>query len=423
MRSRTEGVRPSRAGAWAAAASPAWEVPGRPTRAVVDLDAITANVGAARTLAAPAAVMAVVKANGYGHGATMVARAAVAAGAKHLAVATVDEGLALRRAGLRAPILVLGPVDPSEVATAIEAALSLTLVDPAFVDLVASRARASDQALPVQVHVKVDTGMRRFGAPPETAVAVARRVARTPGLSLAAVMTHFADADGPSPAFTAAQDAALRDCVALLAAEGIVPQTVHAANSAAIVRGRHPHAMVRLGIALYGLPAIEGEPLPVGMRPALGLVSRITRVIRLAPGDTVGYGRTYRSDRAELAALIPVGYADGYRRGLSGLGAMRVGGKVAPVLGRISMDQTVIALPAGTGATTGSEVLVAGGDEPPTSLAHLAKQLGTIPYEVAAGISARVLRVYLQGGRPTAIEDLAGLRLLVDEPGRPASDR
>jgi alanine racemase len=379
---------------------------------VVDLDAIRGNLRVARRLVGDdTAVMAVVKANAYGHGAAMVARAAGAAGAAQLGVATVDEGTALRRAGLLVPILVLGPVDPTEVAPALSARLGLTAVDPAFVSRIEATARRLDPPAPVAVHVKVDTGMRRFGGSPEQALAAARRVAASPSLSLAGLFTHFADADGPDPAFTDGQADLLAAVAGRLEEEGIRATVVHAANSAATMASPRYHlGMVRFGIALYGLPAIAGTPLPDGIRPALTLVSRVARIVPLAPGDTVGYGRTYRAEVPERAALIPVGYADGYRRGLSGRGAMRLGGAVAPVLGRVSMDQTVIGVPSGAAVAPGVPVLVAGGTEPPTSLAHLAGLLDTIPYEVAAGLTARVPRYYVEGGRVVAVEGLDGLR-------------
>lgn len=416
----SEQLRSQAVPSWSTPPDAVWALPGRPTRAVIDLDAVRGNLEAARRLVGgETAVMAVVKANAYGHGAVMVARAAVAAGAAQLGVATVDEGIALRQAGLTAPILVLGPVDPTEVSAALSSRLSLTVADPAFVALIEATARRLDRPEPASVHVKVDTGMRRFGGSPEAAVAAARRIAASPRLSLAGLFTHFADADGPDPAFTDGQAELLAAVAGRLAEEGIRPTVVHAANSAATLTARRHHlGMVRFGIALYGLPAITGTPLPDGIRPALTLVSRVARIVALAAGDTVGYGRSYRVSASGQAALIPVGYADGYRRGLSDRGGMRVGESVLPVVGRVSMDQTVVGLPAGANIARGAVVVVAGGTMPPTSLAHLAELLDTIPYEVATGLAARVPRHYLEGGRVVAVEGLNGLREGLREPRR-----
>ncbi len=378
-----------------------WELPGRPTRALIDLDAIVANTAYLQGMVGPrTALMAVVKANGYGHGAEMIARAAVTGGAEQLAVATVDEATAIRAAGLAAPILVLGPIHPSEIEKALRHDLSLTLCSTTFTGLVERTAERLYLSAPVSCHVKVDTGMHRFGAEADQAVAVAERVSASRRLRLDGVFTHFADADAPDEDFTAQQASGLDAVLRRLHQQGIDPGTVHAANSAAILRSRrYDYGMVRAGIALYGLPPSDVVPLPPPLRPALSIRSTVSRVIDLGPGDSVGYGRTYHSTTREQAVLVPIGYADGYRRDLSSLGWMGMHGVRAPVAGRVSMDQTVVRVPTNLRVRGGDEIVVVGSsvDGAPTTT-DLARLLNTIPYEIVAGIAARVPRYYIWRG-------------------------
>ena len=384
--------------------------PGRVTRAVVDLDAIAENAAHFRRLIGPGTeLMAVVKANGYGHGATRVARAALEHGASHLAVATVDEGRALRAAGIDAPVLVLGPIGDAEISEALRSDLALAVADPLFARAVAMTAARLPLDGPASLHLKLDTGMRRFGATADGAVALARAIVAAPGLTLSGVFTHFAAADDPDSDLTDRQDALLDTVLDDLDRAGIPAGLVHAANSAAVLRDRRfDRGLVRVGIALYGLaPAAEG--VPPGVRPAMSLVSRVARVVDLHADDGVGYGHTYRAGAAERAALVPIGYADGYRRGLSNRAAMGIGGFPAPVRGRVSMDQTVVGLPTGHPVVVGDPVVVVG---PPETGApgwdDLARTMDTIGYELVSGIAPRVPRVYLRRGHVVATDGLFG---------------
>ena len=379
-----------------------WDLPGRPTRALIDLDAIAGNAAVLRAMVQPqVALMAVVKANGYGHGAEMVARAALAGGADQLAVATVDEGTALRVAGLTVPILVLGPIHSSEIERALRHGLSLTLCSPKFVQLVEQVAARLDLGTSVSCHVKVDTGMHRFGADAEGAAALAQQVSDSRFLLLDGIFTHFADADALDEIFTLAQASAFNAVLQQVRERGVVPGSVHAANSAALLRSRrYDYTMVRAGIALYGLPPSENFSLPASLRPAMSIRSTIGRIVHLSPGDSVGYGRTYRATERERAALIPIGYGDGYRRGLSSRSWMGMRGVRCEVAGRVSMDQTVVRLPEGVPVRAGEEVVVLGSTtEGAPSAVDLADLLGTIPYEVVTGIAARVPRFYSWRGR------------------------
>ena len=378
-----------------------WDLPGRPTRALIDLDVIAANATYIRGMLRPGAgLMAVVKANGYGHGAEMVARAAVAGGANSLAVATVDEGAAIRAAGLGQPILVLGPIHPSEVEKALRLNLSITICSTSFTHWIERTAERLRLTTPVSCHVKVDTGMHRFGTDAGEAEAIATRVWNSSRLKLDGVFTHFADADALDETFTAEQASRLDMLVQRIENQGVKPTTVHAANSAATLRSRHyDFGMVRVGIALYGLPPSEQVSLPAALRPALSLRSTVSRVIELAPGDNVGYGRTYCATTREQAVLVPIGYADGYRRGLSSQSWMGLHGVPSQVAGRVSMDQTVVRVPSEAEPHIGDEIVVVGSSaDGAPSASDLARILNTIPYEIVAGLAARIPRYYIWRG-------------------------
>lgn len=366
----------------------------------VDLGAIAHNVGVLRERAAPAELCAVVKANGYGHGAVEVARAAVAAGATRLAVAQVAEGLALREAGLAVPIWVLSEPDPAEMATAGEAGLEPAVYSPAAIDAASAAASAASTAR--SVHLKIDTGMHRVGAAPDDAVALARRIGEAPGLRLGSVWTHLACADSVSPdgdllaAVTEAQLACYEQVLAALAAAGIDVPLRHAANSAGTIA--HPSArydVVRCGIALYGLPPAPGLAGWAPLRPALSWRTRVSFVKRVEAGESISYGHRRTLDRATTVATVPVGYADGLPRGLwaSG-GSMLVGGRRRPILGVVTMDQTMVDC-GDDPVQVGDEAVIIGtqGAEEITA-DDLAAAMGTINYEICTSISPRVGRRY-----------------------------
>ncbi len=383
---------------------------GRPTWAEIDLDRIAGNVAATMSIVGPdVRVMAVVKADAYGHGASWVGRAAIGAGAAELAVATVDEGTELRRAGLTAPILVLGPISPGEVETALDQRLTLTIASPDFLRLVATVATSGNRG-PATVHLKLDSGMRRFGATEGDFVATARLAADLPSLRLGGVYTHLADADDQDSHFVAEQVATFTRALHRLTEDAVPFGTVHVANSAGIFRSLDvPVEMVRLGVALYGIAPAAGQPLPLGYAPAMSIRSTVSRLVPLAAGDTVGYGRTYQAETPGVAALVPIGYADGFPRALSNVGEMAIGGTRVPVLGRVSMDQTVVGLPPGGRTTVGTVVDVVGtGERGEPTFASVAELLGTIAYELVTGISRRVPRDYLAGGRVVGSRTLAG---------------
>jgi len=375
----------------------------RPAWAEIDLAAVESNSRALASAVAPARLCAVVKAGGYGHGAVEVARAALAGGASHLAVALVEEGRELRRAGIEAPVLVLSEPDPAAMDDVVGHRLTPTLYTPR--GLAALRAAAgATRTPPVPVHVKVDTGMHRVGAPPDQAVALAADVASSPELELEGFWTHFAVSDEVEDGFTATQVASFQAAVDRLEARGVRPRLLHAANSAGAIW--HPGArfdLVRCGIAVYGLsPAAEDtprRPLP-RLVPAMALKARVSYVKQVGVGEGLSYGLRYRTSEDTVVATVPLGYADGVTRSLSARGAeVLIGGRRLPMAGTVTMDQLLVDCGPGSRVAVGDEVVLIGsqGQERVTAW-EWAALTGTIAYEVVCAISGRVPRSYLTTG-------------------------
>ena len=372
---------------------------GRPVWAAVDLGAIRRNAATLAGIAAPAALCAVVKADGYGHGGIPVARAALEAGATWLAVAMAAEGAELRDAGIEAPVLVLSEPSPDEMDEVVAARLRTAVYTQAGIEELA-KAVARAGAEPVPVHLKVDTGMHRVGAAPGDALALAAAVGERPELVLEGVWTHCAVADEPGNGFTATQlarfDAVLDD----LRAGGIRPHVVHAANSAGVIH--HPGArrdLVRVGIALYGLdpsPALAGA---APLEPALSLRARVSLVKRVGAGEGISYGLRHTFAADSIVATVPLGYADGVPRRLSTVGGeVLVAGRRRPIGGTITMDPLMVDCgpPGESTVAPGDEVVLIGaqGDERVTA-DEWAERLDTINYEIVCGISLRVPRIYV----------------------------
>ncbi|MGH2620756.1 MAG: alanine racemase, partial [Anaerolineales bacterium] len=357
----------------------------------VDLGIIEANARRLTELT-QAAVMAVVKANGYGHGAVPVAQAAARGGASWLGVARAEEALELRAAGIGLPILVLGPVPVEQLAGLIAAGVSLTVSDEAQVDAAAKATR--DQQASAKVQLKLDSGMNRLGAPPEAAAGLARRIREHPGLSFEGVFTHFARADEGVPEPVQRQVERFEQALAGLSSEGFRPPLVHAANSAATLGWPATHSdLVRVGIALYGLRPAPAVPLPTGLLPALQWKSQLTRIRSVPPGEGISYGHDYVTRQTERIGTVPVGYADGLRRTTGN--QLLVGGVPVPVVGRVCMDYCMVQLDRVPRASEGDEVVIIGTQGASRlSAEQLADRWGTINYEVTCGIGARVPRVY-----------------------------
>ncbi len=375
----------------------------RPAWAEIDLDAIAANATILAGMAVPAGLCAVVKADGYGHGAVPVARAARRGGATWLGVALVEEGIELRDAGMDGPILVLSEPTREAMAEVVAQDLTPTLYTAAGVEAVAAEVLLSGRQGPFAVQVKVDTGMHRVGAAPDAAVALALEVAGRAELELGGFWTHFAVADEIDDPYTAGQMERFEAASARLRAGGVVPPLRHAANSAGTLW--HPGArldLVRCGIALYGLaPAATGVGAPEmdGLRPALSLRARVAHVKTVAAGERLSYGLRYRLEAPSVVATVPIGYADGVPRSLAAAGGeVLLGGRRRPLAGTVTMDQILVDCgpEAGAGVAVGDDVVLLGaqGDE------HIgawewADLTGTISYEIVCGLSPRVPRIYL----------------------------
>jgi alanine racemase len=362
----------------------------------VNLAAIERNVARlCARLTGGAAMCAVVKADGYGHGAAQAARAALAGGAGQLAVATAAEALELREAGLQAPVLVMGALSREELPDALAARAELVAWSERFVEELV-RVAAPD---PVRVHVKLDTGMGRLGTrDPAEGLAVADRVASSPQLQLAGAMTHFATAD-EDPEFVAEQLRRFEPFVAELRRRQ--PSLIaHAANSAATLTVPASHFdLVRCGIAIYGCDPMNADPDAYHLEPALELRSYVAAVKRAQPGDSVGYGRRFVADRETVIATLPLGYADGIRRALTNNCDVLVGGRRCPLVGTVSMDNVTVDLGPRSEITVGQAATFIGRDGAERQTAEdLARRIGTINYEVLCGISARVPRVYHRDG-------------------------
>ncbi len=367
--------------------------PDRPTWLEIDLQAIGANVEALRRIVGPrVAVMAVLKADAYGHGAVRTARTVLQHGAAALAVATLGEAAVLRDAGITAPILALGYTPPWQVREALRRDVQLAVFDGEVARECA--AAAAELALPARVHVKVDTGMARLGLAPCGALPFLCELHRLGGVEVAGLFTHFATADLADESFAREQLRRFLEVVAAATSADLRPPFVHAANSAATFHFPEAHFdMVRPGIAVYGLDPSPETPCPDGFRPALAFKTAVAQVKTLPPGAPVSYGATYITRRDERIATIPVGYADGFRRAPSWHEVL-VHGRRAPVVGRVCMDYTMLDVTDIPGVAVGDEVVLIGaqGDDA-ISAEQAAAWLGTINYEVVSAILPRVPRL------------------------------
>jgi alanine racemase len=336
--------------------------------------------------------MAVIKANGYGHGILEVARITTRAGAEYCGVARVEEALELRRQAFDAPILVLGNTPAEKMNEAVSSGTSVTIFKPEHVEAIAGA--ASSVGKPAVVHVKVDTGMSRLGAPPEVAYEIVQRLSQAKGVQVEGIFTHFARADEPQAPTTEKQEQLFLDLLGELDTAGKRPPIVHAANSAAAIsRPSSRFDLVRPGIALFGLHPSDEVPIPDGFRVALEWKARLSYILTLPAESGVSYGHHYLTTTEETIGVVPVGYGDGYRR-VPG-NEVLIRGKRVPVVGRVCMDQLMIQLADVPEAQVGDEVMLMGvqGDDQ-ICAEELGARWGTFNYEVICGLSARVPRTY-----------------------------
>ncbi|WP_276353834.1 alanine racemase [Cohnella caldifontis] len=386
----------------------------RPTVAEISLDAIRRNIGLFRErLPSGTRLLASVKANAYGHGAVETAREAAAAGADYLGVAFLDEALQLRRAGIRTPILVLGftPADGLEAAR--EHGITINLYRE---DVLAAAAELPANGIKLKVHVKIDSGMGRLGLlPGPAAESFLDRACRVPGLEVEGLFTHFARADEKDKSYTRMQVERFAGVVDYVRRQGLPVSIVHSGNSAAgIDLPEWVGGMLRLGISMYGLyPSgeVNGERTP--LEPAMTLKTELVHVKRLGAGEGISYGTRYFTSREETIGTLPIGYADGFSRMLSGKAEALVRGRRVPVVGTICMDQCMIRLDDALAGSDdprpigpGEEVVLMGrqGGEAITA-EEIAAKLGTIPYEWICMMANRVPRVYVRNGEVVSVSN------------------
>jgi len=374
----------------------------RPTIATVDLDAVRHNLSAVQRLVtreprssghrAPD-VIAVIKANAYGHGAADVGLALEAAGASMVACADIEEGVALRRAGLRLPILVFGALSVSDLDGVIDAELTPTISTPAAARALVNL--AVRRKVRLRCHLKIDTGMNRLGFRHDNLRRTLPELIASPSLEIAAVYTHFATADDAESPFLDEQRARFDRAMAALGALGLGPVQRHAANSAAILRDERTwYDAVRPGLLLYGIVPPPLAAADLDLRPALSLTSRIVAVKGLRPGEGTGYGLRWRADGPRTIAIVPAGYADGLDTRLSGRGNVLVRGRRVPIVGSVCMDMIMIDV-TGLDVSPGDEVVLIGKQEhDEISAREIAAAIGTIPWEIVCRLGSRISRTY-----------------------------
>lgn len=367
----------------------------------VDTDALTSNAAALRSLAEPAALGAVVKADGYGHGLEMAARCAVAGGAEWLCVADASEAVRLRRDGYGGRVFVLYPVTAPTVPAMARLRVDVTVGSRADASGIADHLDPDDPRL--AVHLEIDTGMTRGGVSPEDAVPAARALTAAPPVALAGVWTHLAAPEDPHA--TGEQLARFDSVLAEMAAAGIDPGAVHAAASGGLLAAdTDRHTFVRPGLALYGVHPGAGDPFPPNVTPALAVKAHPVRIAHVPPGTAVGYAGTWTAERKSIIATLPIGYADGWSRSSSPGTSVLVEGRRAPVVGRISSDSLTVDVTGIRGVGPDSEFTLLGNDGPDEITADaVAEVRQTISWEVLQQLGARLARVYTAGSVPIAL--------------------
>mgnify|MGYP002626848659 CR=1 FL=1 len=363
----------------------------RDVYAEIDLDAIRHNLTEIRRRINPASKLcAVVKANAYGHGAVEVSKVAVDCGADFLAVATVDEGLELRRAGFDLPILILGLIPQVAARAVVENDLTQAIADFDLAEKISNAAVRLGKI--AKVHLKIETGMGRIGIAPDKAVELAVKISHLPNVELEGLFSHFADADSPDRTFTNHQIEIFKTTADKIRTAGVEIKICHLAESAAILDIPEAHFdMVRAGIITYGLYPSDDVRRTIELKPAMKLVAKIIYLKKISAGVSIGYGREFVAKRDSLIATLPIGYADGYIRAYKNF-HVEIRGQLAPIAGRVCMDQTMIDVTDVDGVKVGDEVILFGSDL--ISIDDAARHLNTINYEITCLVSARVSRIF-----------------------------
>ena len=373
----------------------------RPTWAEISLSKLRRNFTCVRQLAGPRRIMAVIKADAYGHGAVAIARTLDQAGADWFGVATIEEAIELRAAGIEKPVLLLGGLYMSDPADLIEYHLTPTVSSTARLDTYAECAQRYGRT--IEFHLKVDTGMGRLGLPPDRVRAFIERYRELPGLEMKGLFTHLASAEDLVASQTEEQAARFREAIRQVQELGIEPEWIHVSNSAALVAGSSfPENLVRIGALLFGyclpfvLPPEKQIPEFPPVEPILTLKSRVVYLKDVPSGTPLGYGAEFHTRRRSRIATVPVGYADGLSRALSNRGRVIVRGCCARIVGNISMDLTLLDVTDVPGVDIGDEVILLGQtDHCSITAREIADLVGTVPYEVLCSIGKRVPRIYL----------------------------
>jgi len=368
-----------------------------PTQAVIDLEKVSHNLKVIRGRVGPGVrICPAVKADAYGHGAVEISRRLEAGGADMLAVASIEEAVELREAGIRAPILTLGALLEEEAGDVVKYQLTPIITRLKFAERLSKAAKRSE---PVPVHIKIDTGMGRLGFSAGEALEAVKKISGLKNLFIEGLLTHFPSSDETDKSFTYGQINLFRQIIASLKREKIEPPIIHAANSGAIIDvGQSYFNMVRPGIMMYGLTPSRQVTGSIDIKPVLKIISRIVHIRNVPAGTPLSYGRTFVTGRESVIAVIPMGYADGYNRLLSNKASVRVAGQYAPVAGRVCMDQFLIDITAVRRAEVGSEVIIySDRAADANSVENIAELLNTIPNEVVCAISKRVPRKYAGG--------------------------
>jgi alanine racemase len=368
----------------------------RPTFVEIDLAALRFNFEQVKRLTGSTKkILGVVKANAYGHGAVAVSRELEGLGANFLGVALCQEGIELREAGIKTPILVLSGFFKGEEAELIQHQLTPLILNLEMAERLAQKAKTSKQE--IKVHIKVDSGMGRVGVLPEEAEDFFKKLKKLSGLRVEGICSHFAEADKEEKDFTREQQSRFNEVVSRAKKSGIEPILIHLANSAAVIDFSSAHYdLVRPGIMLYGAYPSAIFRNKTELKPIMGLKTKIMHLKKVPPNFSISYGRTFFTQRESLIATLPIGYADGYRRGLSNKGEVLVKGRRCKVVGRVCMDLTLIDVTEIPGVKVGDEVVLLGrqGEEEIT-VDEIAEKIGSISYEVFCSLSGRVPRVYL----------------------------
>lgn len=382
----------------------------RPTWTEINLNAIIHNIREFRRLLPDEVkIMAVVKADAYGHGAAEVAGAAVKGGADSFAVAFLEEGVELRLAGIKKPVLLIGPTPPGQASAVIKYNLTQTVFSREIAEALSYE--ATERGVEVPVHIKVDTGMGRVGIWPHETVDFIRDISRLPGIRVEGILTHLASADEEDLTYTSRQVELFDKTVQACLEAGIEIPVVHAANSAGAIHVPDSrYNIIRLGISLYGhYPSEESKTDLVRLEPALSFKSRVIFIKKVPAGTCISYGSTFKAERESLIATIPVGYADGFNRLLSNRGQVLVRGQRAPIVGRICMDYSMIDVTEIKGVETGDEVVLYGRQgEDMIPVDEVASLLGTISYELLCAVDKRVSRFYMQDDKVVGFRNLLG---------------